>query len=91
MTWGHGSWHHPVALASLRRLWAVQIMARSPLAFSRPCRPNLRKPLAPLICPSTGSTICFLRRYRLCRPARLSLVAMAATREPLAERRLPTG
>src|SRR3954454_23715379 len=33
---------------------------------------NWRKPRACLICPNTGSTICFLNRYRLRHPARFN-------------------
>jgi ABC-type glycerol-3-phosphate transport system permease component len=53
---------HAAALASLRMLWAVQIIAHSALTFARPRKLNCLNPLACLICPNTGSTTCFLRR-----------------------------
>ena len=50
------------ALASLTRLWAVQMSAHSALTFSMPRNRNCLNPLACLICPNTGSTICFRNR-----------------------------
>ena len=70
-------WAQCPAFASLRRLWAVQIIAHSPRTRSRPRSRNYRKPLACLICPNTGSTTCFLRRWRLRRPARFRRTAIA--------------
>ena len=42
-----------------------QISAHSACTASRPRSRNCRNPRACLICPNTGSTICFRNRYRL--------------------------
>jgi hypothetical protein len=68
--------------ASLVRLWAVQISAHSARTASTPRSRNWRKPRACLICPNTGSTICFLSRYRVRHPARFSLRRMACVSGP---------
>ena len=47
------------ARASLVRLWAVQTKAHSAFTFSMPRNKNCLNPLACLICPNTGFTICF--------------------------------
>ena len=44
-------------------LWVVQISAHSACTASRPRSRNCRNPRACLICPNTGSTICFRNRY----------------------------
>src|SRR5229473_3468155 len=49
-----------VARWSLRRLCAVQSMLHSASTAVLPRRKNWRKFRADLICPKTGSTVCFL-------------------------------
>src|ERR1700733_7111100 len=70
------------AAASFARLCAVQIIAHSALTLSMLRRRNWRKPLACLIWPKTGSTICFRNRYRLRWPARLGFVLILAMSVP---------
>ena len=60
----------------------MQIIAHSARTFSIPRSRNWRKPLACLICPNTGSTTCFLKRYRLRYPPYLSFRRIAWVREP---------
>ena len=52
----------PSHAVSFARLWAVQINAHSQVTFSTPRRRSWRKPRAALICPNTGSTMCFRSR-----------------------------
>ena len=77
---GEVSGPQAVALCSLRRLWAVQTIARSPLTFFRPRRRNCRQPLAYFICPNTGSMTCLRSWYRRRRQALRIVSAIACIR-----------
>src|SRR4030081_3601962 len=61
---------------------SLAALAHSALTLSMLRRRNWRKPLACLIWPKTGSTICFRNRYRLRWPARLSFVLILAMSVP---------